>query len=111
MIKRISQPAAPAATMVITLPHHLGRLAGVGSGLCCPVPSHPLGDFKNKPAEGSEADAQKSMTETTTFPFCFLQNACDLSRSTKNNKLLMPNRSNSVFTIRAGFRSTSHATP
>ena len=27
------------------------------SGLCCPVPSHPFGDFKDKPAQGSEADA------------------------------------------------------
>jgi hypothetical protein len=26
------------------------------SGRCCPVPSHPFGDFKDKPAQCSEAD-------------------------------------------------------
>jgi hypothetical protein len=57
MSDRMSQPTAPAAKMFTTLPHHLGRLAGVGSGLCCPVPSHSLGDFKDKPPEDGEAGA------------------------------------------------------
>jgi hypothetical protein len=51
MSKRMSQPATPAATMVTILPHHLE------AGPCCPVPSHPFGDFKDKPAQGSATDA------------------------------------------------------
>ena len=35
---------------------------------------------------------QKSMTDTIAFPFCFLQDAYALSRSTASNKLLKQNR-------------------
>jgi hypothetical protein len=35
---------------------------------------------------------QKSMTDTIAFPFCFLQDAYALSRSTSSNKLLKQNR-------------------
>jgi hypothetical protein len=34
-----------------------------------PVPSHPFGDFKDKPAQGREADTQKSMKDTIAFRF------------------------------------------
>ena len=51
MSKGKSQRPGPAATIVTMLLHHLE------AGPCCPVPSHPLGDFEDEPAEGEEANA------------------------------------------------------
>src|SRR5580704_4829477 len=43
--------------------HHLE------AGLCCPVPSHPFGDFKDKPAQGSKADAPEKHERHHRLPF------------------------------------------
>jgi hypothetical protein len=60
--------------MVTILPHHLE------AGLCCSVPSHPFGDFKDKPAQGSEADDPEKHDRHHRLPFLFLQDTYALSR-------------------------------
>jgi hypothetical protein len=57
MSKRMSQPAAPASTIVTTV-FLLYWVGGQGfKGWA--VPSHPLGDFEDEPAETGEAQAPK----------------------------------------------------
>jgi hypothetical protein len=41
-------------------------------------PLHPLGDFKEKPTEGSDADAPEKHGRDHRFFPCFLQNGYDL---------------------------------
>jgi hypothetical protein len=65
MSKRKSQPPSPAATIVTMLPHHLE------AGPCCPVRSHPLGDFEDEPAEGGEASAPEKHERHPRVPFLF----------------------------------------
>ena len=65
MSKGMSQPPSPAATIATILPHHLE------AGPCCSVPSHPLGDFEDKPPEGGDADAPERMRDILAFPFLF----------------------------------------
>jgi hypothetical protein len=63
----MSQPAAPAATIVTTLSSSLGRSASAGSGQS--VPSHPLGDLEDKPAKDSEAYAPEKNDRDHCLPF------------------------------------------
>jgi hypothetical protein len=42
-------------------------------------PLHPLGDFKEKPTEGSEANAPEKHGGDHRFSLCFLQDGCDLA--------------------------------
>src|SRR5271163_5008265 len=59
------------------------------SGLCRPVRSHPLGDFEDEPAEGSEADApEKHDRGHSLLPFAFFQDAYDFNCRMASNKLL-----------------------
>jgi hypothetical protein len=82
----MSQPPSPAATIVTILPHHLE------SRSVLPVPSHPFGDFKDKPAQRSEADAPEKHDRPSPSLSTFLQGAYALSRSMASNKLLRSNR-------------------
>jgi hypothetical protein len=73
--------------MVTILPHHLE------AGLCCPVPSHPFGDFKDKPAQGSEADAPEKARETPSPSLStFYRIFTPLASSMASNELLKSNR-------------------
>jgi hypothetical protein len=56
MSKRMSQPPSPAATIVTILPSSSRKQVRAA------VPSHPFGDFKDKPAQGRKADAPEGMT-------------------------------------------------
>jgi hypothetical protein len=62
------------------------------SGHRRPVPLQLLGDFKDKPASAPKPKPQRSVTDTTAFPFYFLQASYAVSRSTASNKLLKSNR-------------------
>jgi hypothetical protein len=44
--------------------------------------------LKTSQPSAAKPTPQKSMTDTTAFPFCFLQDAYELCRSTASNKLL-----------------------
>ena len=86
MSKRMSHPATPAATMVIMLPHRLEA--------ACAAPFLHIRSaiLKTSQPRAAKPTPQKSMTDTTGFPFCFSQDPYALSRSTASNKLLKPNR-------------------
>jgi hypothetical protein len=61
-----SQPAAPAATMVITL--FLVRSSAEPASEAG-ASSHPFGDLEDKPAQGGEADTpEKHGGEQLSFP-------------------------------------------
>jgi hypothetical protein len=88
----MSQPAAPAATIVTALfLNHLGRVDNVRSGW--PVPSHPLGDLKDKPAKGSEADAPEKNDRDHCLPLSYFYiTHTTLIAVAASNKLLRSNR-------------------
>jgi hypothetical protein len=54
-------------------------------------PLYPLGDLEDEPAEGGEANAQKTSDTSSASPFV-LQDTCALSRSMASHKLLKSNR-------------------
>ena len=58
MSKRMSQPAAPANT-IVTDSFLLNSVAWPGSEGGC-VPLHPFGDFEDEPAETGEAQTPKN---------------------------------------------------
>ena len=86
MSKRMSHPAAPAATIVTMLPH---RLEAACAASFLHIRSAIL---KTSQPRAAKPTPQKSMTDTIGFPFCFLQDAYALSSSTASNKLLKSNR-------------------
>jgi hypothetical protein len=77
MSRRISQPAAPANTIVTTFfPLEFRCLASVGRPI---RPSHPLGDFEDEPAENGEAQTPKKHHDDHRQALYFLQDDYDLS--------------------------------
>jgi hypothetical protein len=68
---------------------HLGRLGSEAARR--PVPSHPLGYFEDKPAEGSEADGPEKHDRDHDLPLSFLHDTYDLGRPPSSNKLLRSN--------------------
>jgi hypothetical protein len=70
----MSQPPIPAAAIVTILPHHLEAVCAAS------VPSHPFGDFKDKPAQRREADApEKHERYHPAFPLCFYRTLAPLA--------------------------------
>ena len=85
MSRRMSQPATPAATMVTILPRH--------PEAACAAPFLHIRSaiLKTSQPRAPKPMPQKSMTDTTAFPFRFSQDSYDLSRSIASNKLLRSN--------------------
>jgi hypothetical protein len=87
--------------MVTMLPHRLEA--------ACAVPFLHIRSaiLKTSQPRAAKPTPQKSMTDTTGFPFYFSQHAYALHRSTASNKLLAPNpRGKGVMRHRGHFRST-----
>ena len=101
MSKRMSHPATPAATMVMMVPHRLEA--------ACAAPFLHIRSaiLKTSQPRAAKPTPQKSKTDTTGFPFRFLQDAYALRCATASNKLSMSNRRGKAScATEAAFRST-----
>ena len=106
MSKRMSHPATPAATMVMMVPHRLEA--------ACAAPFLHIRSaiLKTSQPRAAKPTPQKSMTDTTGFPFRFLQDAYARRCATASNKLSMSNRRGKAScATEAAFRSTPAETP
>jgi hypothetical protein len=77
MSKRMSQPAAPASTIVTTIV--LQFVALVSTGRESIGSSHPLGDFEHEPAKSGKTDSPEKHHRDHRLPLFFLQDDYDVT--------------------------------
>jgi hypothetical protein len=89
----MSQPAAPAATMVTTL--FLLKFGRLSQRRKRPIrsfiPSHPLCDLESKPPKGSEADDPEKDARDHGLPLLIYMMHTTLSTVAASNELLKSN--------------------
>jgi hypothetical protein len=76
MSKRMSQPAAPASTIVTEVSSWNSVAWGSEGGS---VPLHSLGDFEDEPAQTGETQAPKNHDRDHRLDPCFLQEGYDFT--------------------------------